>query len=322
MPNSIITELQAAGSVYDIHGKATINSNSNTSQAPIPTPSIFDWVGTQQQYVDQAIETNHPEWICFIVDDVEGGYSVYTKTEIDNAVVHKAGDETITGEKRFSNVIHRKNSSVTRTGTYTSDQLIHMRFDDKDNKPMGEIATKKGQNGNTRIELHTCTDDGNGGDAWHCLFQGWYDSSTSTNCCNLPTNTYATNFLGTASQAKWADLAEKYETDKTYKAGTLIKFGGEKDITIADDKCNGVISDKPGFLLDYEQMGSLPVALVGKTPIRIIGKVNKHDPITLSETPGVGRIANEGEKIIARALESSDKEKEKLVMCVTKFNLD
>ena len=126
MPNSIITELQAAGSVYDIHGKATINSNSNTSQAPIPTPSIFDWVGTQQQYVDQAIETNHPEWICFIVDDVEGGYSVYTKTEIDNAVVHKAGDETITGEKRFSNVIHRKNSSVTRTGTYTSDQLIFL----------------------------------------------------------------------------------------------------------------------------------------------------------------------------------------------------
>lgn len=320
MPNRIITELDAGGYVYDLYGKAAVNHNGSNSGAPF----VFDWIGTQAEYVAQAVETNHPDWVCFITDDVEGGLSVYTKQEIDDSVVHKSNnqDEGVTGEKRFLAAIHRKNSGIQRTGTYSTDQLSHIRFDDSNDKPMGEIAVKIGQTGNTRIELHTCTDDGSGNDVWHRVFQGWYDTSTSTTCCNLPTNTYATNFLGTASQAKWADLAEKYETDKSYKAGTLIKFGGERDITLADDKCNGVISDKPGFLLDAGQNSALPVALAGKTPIRIIGKVNKFDPITLSEIPGVGRVAKNKEQIIARTLEASDEEDEKLVMCVTKFNLD
>ena len=54
----------------------------------------------------------------------------------------------------------------------------------------------------------------------------------------------------------------------------------------------------------------------------IIGKANKFDNITLSEIPGIGRVAKEDEKIIVKALENSDNENEKLVLCVTKFNLD
>ena len=134
--------------------------------------------------------------------------------------------------------------------------------------------------------------------------------------------TFTNVIHGVCMSALWADLAENYASDQKYPVGTLIKFGGEKDITIADNKCNGVISDKPGYLLDDKLEGSQPIALVGKTNIRIIGKVNKNDPITLSETPGVGRVAKEGEKIVARTLESSNIEEEKLVKCVTKFNMD
>lgn len=134
--------------------------------------------------------------------------------------------------------------------------------------------------------------------------------------------TFTNEINGTCTSALWADLAENYIADEKYIAGTLIKFGGEKDITVADEDCNGVVSEKPGYLLDSKLENGLPVALVGKTPIRIIGKVNKHDKITLSEIPGVGRVAKDGEKVIARALESSDIEEEKLVKCVTKFNLD
>lgn len=158
---------------------------------------------------------------------------------------------------------------------------------------------------------------------------GWCNNDTGINNLVHKTGnetiggvkTFTSGISGTATSALWADLAEQYVTDEKYPAGTLIKFGGEKDITIADDEVNGVISDKPGFLLDYKLEDSLPVALVGKTPIRIIGKVNKFDRITLSEIPGVGKVAEVGDIVIARALEASDNEEEKLVNCVTKFTL-
>ena len=43
-------------------------------------------------------------------------------------------------------------------------------------------------------------------------------------------------FQGTATQARYADLAEKYESDAEYDAGTVIVFGGEKEITSSKDK--------------------------------------------------------------------------------------
>ena len=76
------------------------------------------------------------------------------------------------------------------------------------------------------------------------------------------------------------------------------------------------------MLVKPELVEGLSVALVGKTVVRIIGKVNKFDNITLSEIPGVGRVAKEGEQVIAKALEASEIDDEKLVLCVTKFNLD
>lgn len=159
---------------------------------------------------------------------------------------------------------------------------------------------------------------------------GWVNNpSTSTNVVHRTGNetiagvkTFSSTIQGTANRALYADLAEQYQTDKIYPVGTLIRFGGKKDITIADINCNGVISDKPGYLLDYKLEDSQPVALVGKTPIRVLGKINKFDRIVLSGTPGVGKAqVTSDETPIAIALESSDKEEEKLVLCVTKFNL-
>ena len=42
---------------------------------------------------------------------------------------------------------------------------------------------------------------------------------------------YATTFSGTATQAQYADLAENYVGDATYEAGTVIIFGGDKEVT-------------------------------------------------------------------------------------------
>lgn len=136
--------------------------------------------------------------------------------------------------------------------------------------------------------------------------------------------TFTNEINGTCTSALWADLAECYQSDKKYPVGTLIRFGGEKDITIAKINCNGVISDKPGYLLDSKLEDSQPIALAGKIPIRVIGKIKKFDRIVLdTEHPGIGKEqTTSDEKVIAIALESNDSEEEKLVKCVTKFNLD
>ena len=77
------------------------------------------------------------------------------------------------------------------------------------------------------------------------------------------------SFYGLAFRAMWGDLAEFYESDRIYPAGTLICMGsGEKEITIASKECNGVISDKPGYELGEKLTANhLPVALIGKVPV-------------------------------------------------------
>ena len=44
--------------------------NKNTSGN-----TVFNWVGTLQQYTDQQVATQHPDWICYITDDGESQVS-------------------------------------------------------------------------------------------------------------------------------------------------------------------------------------------------------------------------------------------------------
>lgn len=61
-----IKELSANNTVYDIIGKGTENKNASSS-----SKVKYDWVGTLEEYETQQIETTHPEWVCYIIDDVD-----------------------------------------------------------------------------------------------------------------------------------------------------------------------------------------------------------------------------------------------------------
>jgi hypothetical protein len=58
-------------------------------------------------------------------------------------------------------------------------------------------------------------------------------------------------FYGTATRALYADLAERYHADAVYEYGTVVKIGGEKEITATSKEyCPdvfGVVSDNPAF---------------------------------------------------------------------------
>ena len=65
---------------------------------------------------------------------------------------------------------------------------------------------------------------------------------------------YATVFDGTATQAQYADLAEKFEADHNYAPGTVVMFGGSREVTISVGENNravaGVVSQKPAYLMN------------------------------------------------------------------------
>lgn len=133
---------------------------------------------------------------------------------------------------------------------------------------------------------------------------------------------------GTAYRAQWGDLAEIYAADAKYEPGTLIAFGGEKEVTIAKERANGVVTSNPAIVLNGKESEQMEfptgVALVGRVPVKVRGPVRKFDKIVLSHTdPGIGVVYNFAYPIdvIARALEENQDPGEKLVLCATRMNL-
>jgi hypothetical protein len=86
---------------------------------------------------------------------------------------------------------------------------------------------------------------------------------------------------GSRMEATYADLAEYYEADVKYLPGTVLMFGGEKEVTLADDgtsKVAGVVSTNPAYVMNSTCPGLLTaVALQGRVPCKVRGKISKGD---------------------------------------------
>ena len=134
---------------------------------------------------------------------------------------------------------------------------------------------------------------------------------------------YFQTVFAQATSAQYADLAEIYLPDVDYAPGTVVVFGGEKEITIstelADERVAGVISTDPAHLMNAGQPG-LPVALRGRVPVNVIGPVTKGDSLVTSGTVGfaqsVGRDRSYGQAVFAKALETNVDNGEKIIIAV------
>lgn len=94
-------------------------------------------------------------------------------------------------------------------------------------------------------------------------------------------NTFGTVYA-TATSAKYADLAENYKADAQYEPGTVVAFGGTKEVTVAEDgtrKVAGVVSTDPAYLMNSccDSEFVVAVALQGRVPVKVRGKVEKGD---------------------------------------------
>jgi hypothetical protein len=143
------------------------------------------------------------------------------------------------------------------------------------------------------------------------------NNARSLGSSTLKWNTvYATTFDGTALTARYADLAENYQADAAYEPGTILIFGGDAEVTITDTKADhrvaGVVSTNPAYLMNNGLQGAnvVSVALQGRVPCKVLGKVSKGDLLISSAVPGyamVGQAPSVG-TVIGKALENKDYE--------------
>ena len=89
-------------------------------------------------------------------------------------------------------------------------------------------------------------------------------------------------FIGTATSAQYADIAENYTSDNNYEPGTVLEFGGSAEVTLATDetpRVAGVVSTLPAHLMNSMLTGehTVAVALLGRVPCKVQGPVAKGD---------------------------------------------
>ena len=130
-------------------------------------------------------------------------------------------------------------------------------------------------------------------------------------------NRFATIF-GTSTSAKYADLAEKYTTDREYETGTVITVSldttaeGTASFEYAQ-RVLGVVSAKPAFIMNDDLDGQA-LALRGRVPVKVTGAIRKGQPLVANQD-GNG-IAGDHQNSFAIALETNLDPNVKLVECV------
>jgi hypothetical protein len=96
----------------------------------------------------------------------------------------------------------------------------------------------------------------------------------------------------TATNARYADLAEWYTADADYEPGTVLVFGGDQEVTqaigINDVRVAGVVSTNPAHIMNsgLKAPHVAAVALTGRVPTLVVGPVAKGDMMV---TAGGGR---------------------------------
>ena len=128
-------------------------------------------------------------------------------------------------------------------------------------------------------------------------------------------NIAANIFSGTATAARYADLAEKYLPDTEYLPGTVVMIGGEKEITasVFGKRAIGVISANPAFMMNKDLEGGVYVALKGRVPVMVIGPIIKGQELVPAENGHAVYNGDNPTRAFAVALESNNSMEVKLI---------
>jgi len=219
------------------------------------------------------------------------GTSAVTRLQVANIQIADAGSNTV--------VFYRADGTTPAT---ISNQNIDSTQIASGTSSMAVIAS----GGNIRANV--------GGATIATFWSGGINNGQANGVGNIGTSSsYFNTVFAKATSAQYADLAEMYEADASYEPGTVVCFGGSKEVTICNvEDCTrvaGVISTNPSYLMNSGQTGDhvAAVALQGRVPCKVTGQIRKGDLI-VSAGDGRGRANNDARTgtIIGKALADFD----------------
>lgn len=145
-----------------------------------------------------------------------------------------------------------------------------------------------------------------------CYAVGLHAGSTTNN--GLITGNWKLA-AGSKMMSTYSDLAEYYAADQQIEAGTVVEFGGDKEITISNSimtsRVAGVVATAPAYVMNSDIDAEFPVAIAlqGRVPVKVVGTIRKGD-IMVSAGNGEAMACSQPVmgSVIGKSLENFDGE--------------
>jgi len=192
------------------------------------------------------------------------------------------GNLTVTGQT----------ASITTTNSTVEDSLIELNTGASSNASDLGILMERGSTGDNafigwdesadKFVVGTTTATGTATGDLSVTAGTLVVSSVEGATGTFTGNVTANYLIGTATQSLYADLAENYQADNQYDAGTVLEFGGAEEVTTATENSRrvaGIVSTNPAHLMNGGLKGSnvVALALTGRVPCLAVGPVVKGD---------------------------------------------
>lgn len=269
----------SVGANIGVTGTATIGSTT-TSQGLVTANAGIDCNGNQD--ISGTL-------------DVGGASTLNSLSVTNNTSI--GGNLNITGTTTFGSTLNFGANPITTTGSLSVGGTTTTSINNTGNTTLGD-ANSDTVSFNARVNTS---------------LQPSADNAYTLGTSALRWSTvHGVTFSGTATTANYADLAELYLSDFAYEAGTVVRVGGEFEITATDGEHNhsvlGVISAYPAYLMNNQLENGIPVALKGRVPVKVKGSVNKGDRL-VGGPEGHAEANNDSPHGFAIALESFEAKK-------------
>ena len=261
------------------------------------TATIGGTTTSQGQVIANAgIDCNGNQDISGTLDVGGATNLASTLAVVGNTTV--GGTFAVTGGTTFNSNIDMQNNNITNGGSISFTSLN-----------TGSLSVA----GNTTLGDSTAADLVTFSSRVNTAINPSVDNGFTLGTSSLRWSTvHGVTFSGTATTANYADLAELYLSDFAYEAGTVVRVGGEFEVTATDGEHNhsvlGVISAYPAYLMNNQLENGIPVALKGRVPVKVKGSVNKGDRL-VGGPEGHAEANNDSPHGFAIALESFEAKK-------------
>ncbi|MDR1941545.1 MAG: hypothetical protein LBQ47_04390 [Endomicrobium sp.] len=246
-------------------------------------------------------------------------------TDISTSVVFLTGDQTIEGEKFFTDDLTSSLTFTTRFLTVT-DTSTFAGLVTAPHLVITGTSTFSTSTFHGDVNISTGAKLTIGGID---ISTGEFVGSTTTPKATgliINSNVQVEVLYASYTLVQQADLAEIYPSSDLLAPGDVVIISETRDGYIEkskiakDNKVAGVVSTKPGLILNSQETG-YQLALVGKVPVNVTdegGDIKRGDLLTTSSTAGYAMRAVDPKPgtIIGKALENSKGSRSKILVLV------